>query len=73
MDDGDAAYNPFSSSQVWSQTADNDGLGTYESSLFAPLELDSMFRRVDRRKRVASILTACSQLYKVRPPVCAET
>ncbi|KAJ4336693.1 hypothetical protein N0V87_005256 [Didymella glomerata] len=40
MDVEDGAYNPFSSSHVWNQTADNDALGTYESSLFTPLELD---------------------------------
>ncbi|KAF3051858.1 hypothetical protein E8E11_010138 [Didymella keratinophila] len=40
MDVEDGTYNPFSSSHVWNQTAGNDGLGTYESSLFAPLELD---------------------------------
>ncbi|KAJ4363820.1 hypothetical protein N0V95_000888 [Ascochyta clinopodiicola] len=39
-DDGDAAYNPFSSSHVWSHTACAEHVGTYESSLFAPLELD---------------------------------
>lgn len=46
MDDDDAAYNPFSSSHVWKQTANNDELGTYELSLFAPLELDSRSSRV---------------------------
>lgn len=46
MDNDDAAYNPFSSSHVWKDTANNDELGTYTSSLFAPLELDSRFRRV---------------------------
>ncbi|KAF3039876.1 hypothetical protein E8E12_002330 [Didymella heteroderae] len=40
MDNEDAAYNPFSSSHVWRQTASNDNVATYESSLFAPLELD---------------------------------
>lgn len=71
MDVEDGAYNPFSSSHVWNQTADNDALGTYESSLFTPLELDSRFRRVNRRTRVAFMLTVCSQLYQIRPPVCA--
>ncbi|KAF2628986.1 hypothetical protein BU25DRAFT_25076 [Macroventuria anomochaeta] len=41
MDDDDAAYNPFSSSHVWKQTAGSGDVGTYESSLFAPLELDT--------------------------------
>lgn len=45
MDQGDAAYNPFSSSHVWQQTASNDGLGTYQSSLFAAPELDSKWSR----------------------------
>lgn len=52
MDGDDAAYNPFSSSHVWKQTANNEDAGTYESSLFAPLELDSTFSRVNWRKRV---------------------
>ncbi|KZM22487.1 uncharacterized protein EKO05_0000794 [Ascochyta rabiei] len=39
-DDGDAAYSPFSSSHVWSHTASAEHVGPYESSLFAPLELD---------------------------------
>ena len=47
MDDDDAAYNPFSSSHVWKQTARNDHVGTYESSLFAPLQLDSGSSRVN--------------------------
>ncbi|KAJ8109901.1 hypothetical protein OPT61_g7115 [Boeremia exigua] len=40
MDDDDAAYDPFSSSNVWRLSASKNDLGTYESSLFAPLELD---------------------------------
>ncbi|KAJ4376899.1 hypothetical protein N0V86_006336 [Didymella sp. IMI 355093] len=47
MDDEDAAYNPFSSSHVWKQTASNDYAGTFESSLFAPLELDINSVRFD--------------------------
>ncbi|KAH6629528.1 Spc98 family-domain-containing protein [Boeremia exigua] len=47
MDDDDAAYNPFSSSHVWNQTASNDGLGTHESALFAPVELDINSIRFD--------------------------
>ena len=45
MDDGDAAYDFFASSHVWQQTAGNDDLGTYETSLFASPELDSKFCR----------------------------
>lgn len=48
MDDDDAAFNPFSSSHVWNHTASNEHVGTFESSLFAPLELDSRFSRVNR-------------------------
>lgn len=65
MDNEDAAYDPFSSSHVWNQTADHDGLGTFESALFAPLELDSRFRRVDWRKRVALVLTVCSRFCEI--------
>lgn len=52
MDD-DAAYNPFSSSHIWRLSASSDDLGTYESSLFAPLELDSRYIASIARKRVA--------------------
>ncbi|KAF2999017.1 hypothetical protein E8E13_008097 [Curvularia kusanoi] len=47
MDNGDAAYDPFSSSHVWQQTAGNDDLGTYESLLFAQPELDINSIRFD--------------------------
>lgn len=49
MDDDDAVYNPFSSSHVWKHTASTGYVGTYESSLFAPLELDSRFARITVR------------------------
>jgi hypothetical protein len=46
MDDDDAVYNPFSSSHIWNQNIASENAVTFESSLFAPLELDSMFGRV---------------------------
>lgn len=73
MDDDNDAYSPFSSSHVWKQTASSDYVATYESALFAPLELDSVFCRVHYVQTRRTSLTVCSHLDQVRPPVCAET
>ena len=65
MDDGDAAYDFFSSSHVWQQTAGNDDLGTYETSLFARPELDSKFCRVDCAPTRCMWLTTHSKFHKI--------
>lgn len=65
MDDGDAAYDFFSSSHVWQQTAGNDELGTYETSLFARPELDSKFCRVDCAPTRCMWLTTHSKFHKI--------
>lgn len=73
MDDDNAEYNPFSSSHVWNQTASCQDVATYDSSLFAPLELDSMFNRVSCAQTRRTYLTVFSNVHKVRPSICAET
>ena len=65
MDDGSDVHNPFSSSHVWKQTATSEDVGTYESSLFAPLELDSKFWRVICAQTRCTLLITHSHLNQV--------
>jgi hypothetical protein len=44
MDEGDAVHNVFSSDRLWKQSSLYEDAETYESSLFAPLQLDSKSR-----------------------------
>lgn len=46
MDPDDGDHNVFSSNDLWKQSAFFQDPDTYESFLFAPLELDSRFCRV---------------------------
>lgn len=74
MDADDPAHDVFSSDYLWKKSTLFQDAETYESSLFAPLELDSKSRRVcfPQTTRPAS-LTIGSLFSQIRPPICAET
>lgn len=46
MDEAGEAHNIFNSDQLWKQSSLFADPDSYESTLFAPLQLDSMSRRV---------------------------
>lgn len=46
MDEGDGIHNVFSSDHLWEQSTLFEETDVYQSSLFAPLQLDSRFCRV---------------------------
>jgi len=54
MDDHDHAYDAFTSSHLWQASSLYEDPATFESSLFAPIQLDGMFARLLRTRQTAS-------------------
>lgn len=65
MDGDDSIEDVFTSNNLWKASSFTDDPATYESSLFAPLQLDGVLPPLTRRAR----LTAPSPLHQLRSPI----
>jgi hypothetical protein len=64
MDERDSIHDVFSTDHLWTQSSFFSDVDSQDSSLFAPLELDSASSRLSN-KNVNALLTSNSLLNKI--------